>query len=170
MILDINCPDLDQNLKSFLVENWKHLKKDRLCPLCKEVHRPYNGTGPGEFDILGMNVGSKLRWLLKFVPWDVWIQRTAVPFHDWMSSWGIKCGVTFEQCNQVFQELVALDIEYYYQKKVKNMWFPRKTWWRALKVVLLNKVDEICEYFVGSDQTKEEYESKSCKEGLTCIS
>ena len=162
-ILDRNCPDLGEYEKSFLCSNWQRLKKELYCPFCDNLHKPYNGTGPGEFEILSLNVGGFLRWLLKFIPWDVWIQRTAVPFHDWMSVWGSISGVTFKQCNQVFKELVELDIEYYYKKKTEGMWWPRRQYWKAFHFLLLKRVDEICKYFVGSAQTKEDYETTSCR-------
>lgn len=162
ILLDV-CPDMDGLLHDFLVYKYDKLKSECFCPYCETVHSPYNGTGPEEFEILSLNVGTKLRWVLKFIPWDVWIQRTAVPFHDWMSTWGAECGITFEQCNEIFRRLVELDVSYYYKKKTKNMWWPRRTYWRGINSVLLSNVDEICKYFVGSDQTREDYNTTSCR-------
>ena len=158
-----NCPGLKLTYINFLITNFYSLKKKCHCPHCGRIHTAYNGTGPGEFEVLGMNLGPKLRFLLKFIPWDVWIQRSAVPYHDWMSCWGEDSGVTFEELNEVFRILVEADIDYYYKKKINKMWFPRRSYLKLLNFLLLDRVDEICEYFVGSDETRRIYEKDSCR-------
>lgn len=162
-ILDRNCPDLSEIEKDFLSCNVDKLKKECRCPFCYNVHRPYNGTGAEDFEVFNVQISGLIRFLLRKNPVDIWLQRTAVPFHDWMTSWGALSGVTFEQLNRVFKELVELDINYYYEKKTRKMWYPRRTLWRAIKDVLLDRVDDICKYAVGSRQTMESYEINSCK-------
>jgi hypothetical protein len=161
-LLQIVCPTLPIGHIDFLVENTDRLKINCDCPHCGQNHQPYNGTGPGQFDILGLNFGGAIRWVLKYMPWDDWIQRFAVPYHDWMSVWGRSSGVSFDRLNFVFEILVEYDIDYFYNKMLKRKNFIQRGFWRFLNGLLLDRLDEICEYFVGSDQTQKDYETTSC--------
>lgn len=158
-----NCPGMRQEEITFLLSNIYNLKYRCKCSFCGKSHSAYNGTGPGSFNVLSIDIGFILRKILKYIPWDVWIQRTAVPFHDWMSAWGRSSGVTFKELNRVFRDLVELDINFYYKKKLKKCGFFRKMFWSTLYKLLLSRVDEICEYFVSSAQTEEIYNNMSCR-------
>ena len=118
------------------------------CPICGYYFEP-NGTGPES--------SAKIRFVLKFMPWDKILQELAVPMHDWRCHIGEhETNLSFEDTTKEFRKNVR---EAVYRWCTK----PWRPWRRLFYKPCFSHLDEVYAFAVGKTSFgKKAYDSNSC--------